>query len=164
MNGNYEWVKFQTNDRIQKRMQEAEAHRLAKLVEGNRPAPPTAISIKTALVMGVGLFLAIWLLASCAPAEATTDTAAPAAQSTQSEAAVETAVAAIDPADQKFFNAGVSTAAGVTATVHPADRKFFNAGVSTAADVAATVHPADRKFFNATEGSTKTLLQPIPRH
>lgn len=69
------------------------------------------------------------------------------------------ATSAIDPADQKFFDAGhmallmMSGHGDPLANVNPADRKFYtneytiSSPVSTAADPLANVDPADRKFY-----------------
>lgn len=75
-------------------------------------------------------------------------------------------VTAINPADQKFFNAGygisVRANSDVLSAADSADRKFFNAGVPYSAP--ATIHPADRKFFYTEElYDTVLTIQPAGR-
>ena len=67
MNSNYEWQKHQANERVQARLQEAEAHRQAKQArQGNdRSQFPFPLSIVIPAL--VGIFVAIWLLTSCTP-------------------------------------------------------------------------------------------------
>ena len=67
MSDNYEWQKHQVRERIQNRLQEAEAHRQAKeMRQGNGrsqfPLPPSIV-----IPMLVGIFVVIWLLTSCTP-------------------------------------------------------------------------------------------------
>ncbi len=45
MNSNYEWQQQQTNQRLQKRRQEAHQHRLSKQQDANSQSPGSARSI-----------------------------------------------------------------------------------------------------------------------
>lgn len=65
MDGNYEWQKNRANERIQARLQEAEAHRQAKQGHG-RTSPP--LPLKVVIPALVGMIIAMWLLSSCSPA------------------------------------------------------------------------------------------------
>ncbi len=46
MSSNYEWQKFQANERVQARLQEAEAHRLAQAVSNDRPLFTLPLTVK----------------------------------------------------------------------------------------------------------------------
>lgn len=64
MDGNYEWQKNRANERIQARLQEAEAHRQAKEEHG-RTSPP--LPLKVIIPALVGMIIAMWLLSGCSP-------------------------------------------------------------------------------------------------
>lgn len=63
MDGNYEWQKHRANERLQARLQEAEAHRQAK--QGNGRRTPFSLPLKIAVPALVGVLIAIWLLTGC---------------------------------------------------------------------------------------------------
>ncbi|HEX6384699.1 MAG TPA: hypothetical protein VF177_08525 [Anaerolineae bacterium] len=74
-------------------------------------------------------------------------------------------LSAADSADRKFLNGAYGVSAGATnvlSAADSADSKFFNAGVPNS--VPATIHPADRKFFY-TGGlyDTASTIQPAGR-
>jgi hypothetical protein len=62
MSNNYEWQKHQANERVQARFQEAEAHRQSKHTRDERPLLTT---LKMIVMVGVGVIVAIWMLAGC---------------------------------------------------------------------------------------------------
>lgn len=68
MNSNYEWQKHQANERVQARLQEAEAHRQAKQA-GNQSSFPPLLKLMIPILTGV--IFAIWLLTSCTPLQDT---------------------------------------------------------------------------------------------
>ena len=161
MNSNFEWQKHQTNQRVQARLQEAAAHRQAKQGAGRSPV---ALPLRMVVLAGVGLIVAIWLLAGCTTTASTvtvaSETAAIAseAQTSPNEIEIEVEIEKAAGSVPGQTMAGrihfqdqreQYLAAGRDSAINPADRKFFNAGVSTATGTAATMEPADRKFLNA---------------
>lgn len=62
MNGNYEWQKRQANERVQARLQEANAHRQANK---NTTRQPLFFFLKVAIPLLVGAVIVIWLLTGC---------------------------------------------------------------------------------------------------
>ncbi|MBX3058222.1 MAG: hypothetical protein KF770_17300 [Anaerolineae bacterium] len=67
MDGNYEWQKNRANERIQARLQEAEAHRQGKQGNGRTPLLP----LKVIIPVLMGMIIAMWLLTGCGPAGGT---------------------------------------------------------------------------------------------
>jgi len=67
MNTVFEWQKQQVDERIQGALKNATSHRLAK--EGSRSKPLQVITLKTALGLGVLLFLMSLLLSACNPSQ-----------------------------------------------------------------------------------------------
>lgn len=65
MDGNYEWQKNRANERIQARLQEAEAHRQAKQGHGRTSLH---LPLKVIIPALVGMIIAMWLLTGCSPA------------------------------------------------------------------------------------------------
>ncbi|MBK8127999.1 MAG: hypothetical protein IPK53_03345 [bacterium] len=80
MDSNYEWQKHQAKERAQSRLEEAEAHRLAKQVSTPSSFP---LLLKVMLPIVAGVIVAIWLLTSCAPIADTSIETAGAANHTQ---------------------------------------------------------------------------------
>lgn len=65
MNGNYEWQRYQVNERIQARLRDGEAHRQAKQARGR---PRTALAVDTmAMAIVAVVIVALWFLTGCTP-------------------------------------------------------------------------------------------------
>ncbi|HEX6387435.1 MAG TPA: hypothetical protein VF177_22435 [Anaerolineae bacterium] len=141
---------------MQARLQEAEAHRRAK--QGNGRMPYT-LPLRMAILVGVGVIAVLWLLTSCTTiadtmvVDSETAVMVAGAQASQEETETEIEI-------ETELEAGSATGRTMAERIHFQDRREQYLAVGTG----SAVHPADRKFFNATEGGTKTLLQPIPRH
>jgi predicted small secreted protein len=67
MNTVFEWQKQQVDERVQGALKNAASYRLAK--EGSRSKPLQVITLKTALGLGVLLFLLSLLLSACNPSQ-----------------------------------------------------------------------------------------------
>ena len=67
MNSNYEWQKHQANERVQARLQEAEAHRQAKQTKQGNGRSQFPLPWSIVIPALAGIFVAIWLLTSCSP-------------------------------------------------------------------------------------------------
>lgn len=59
MSSNYEWLKQQSNERVQARLQEAKEHRRAKQGNSRSPLP---LPLKIMVPALVGTIVAFWLL------------------------------------------------------------------------------------------------------
>jgi hypothetical protein len=67
MNTIFEWQKQQVDERVQGALKNAASYRLVK--EGSRSKPLQVITFKTALGLGVLLFLLNLLLSACNPSQ-----------------------------------------------------------------------------------------------
>ncbi|MBE2224750.1 MAG: hypothetical protein IAF02_24635 [Anaerolineae bacterium] len=67
MNSNYEWQKHQANERVQARLQEADAHRQAKQAKQGNGRSQFPLPLRIVIPALVGIFVALWLLTSCTP-------------------------------------------------------------------------------------------------
>lgn len=137
MNSNFEWQKHQANERVQARLQDGAAHRRAK--QGNDRVP-FALPVRMAILVGVGVMVAIWLLTSCTTAAGTMEV--------DSETAV---VAADGQAAREEIEIETEIEAGKATRWTMAERISFQDRREQylAADMGHVIDPADRKLFNA---------------